>query len=71
MDLIRKIAEFFDVPAYKVVIDKTAGDCVFFHVNGPLHATHCACNPADVKNSMSINWEHYGLPESLFNEVTK
>jgi len=67
MDLIDKIAEFFDMPADSVVIDKAAGDVVFFRVI----ATHCTCNPADVKNSISINWEHYGLPGSLFSEVTK
>jgi len=67
MDVINKIAEFFDVPADAVVIDKTAGDVVFFHVIGG--QTYYTCTQSDVKNSMSINWEHYGLPASLFSEA--
>ena len=69
MDLLAEIADFFDVPADTVVIDKTAGDVVFFHVISD--QTYYTCTQADVKNSISVNWEHYGLPESLFSEVTK
>ena len=67
MDLLDEIAEFFDVPADKVVVDKTAGDVVFLHVI--IGQTYYTCTPADVKNSISVNWEHYGLPESLFSEA--
>jgi len=67
MKLLDEIAEFLDVPANTVVIDKTAGDVVFFHVISS--QTYYICNAANVKNSIIINWEHYGLPESLFSEA--